>query len=166
MGFRLLRQHGYHVSADALKHFEMKDGEFVVYPGQSSQSVTAMYNLYRAADQAAIPGDDGVVQRAKAYSCAFLQKRRAAGDLNNKWFISSGLPSELAYGLDFPWKANLPRVQTRMYLEQYGGSENVWIGKNLYRMHLFNNDLLLKLAKADFSNFQRQCQLEWQDLKR
>jgi len=115
----------------------MKDGEFVVYPGQSSQSVTAMYNLYRAADQAAIPGDGGVVQRAKAYSCAFLQKRRAAGDLNNKWFISSGLPSELAYGLDFPWKANLPRVQTRMYLEQYGGSENVWIGKNLYRYSYF-----------------------------
>ena len=164
-----------------------------MYPGQSSQSPTAMYNLYRAADQAAFPGDDGVVQRAKAYSYAFLQERRAAGNLNDKWIICSGLPSELAYGLDFPWKANLPRVQTRMYLEQYGGGENLWIGKNLYRyayfyfptlhfcksfhgyarinslcfrMHLFNNDLFLKLAKADFSNFQRQCRLEWQGLKR
>ncbi|RLM78351.1 hypothetical protein C2845_PM12G17950 [Panicum miliaceum] len=166
MGFRLLRQHGYHVSTGALKHFETKDGEFVVYPGQSNQSVSAMYNLYRAADQAAFPGDDGVVRRAKAYSYAFLQERRASGDLNDKWIISSGLPSEVAYGLDFPWKANLPRVETRMYLEQYGGSDNVWIGKVLHRMHLFNNELFLKLAKADFSNFQRQCRLEWQGLKR
>jgi ent-copalyl diphosphate synthase len=166
MGFRLLRQHGYHVSTEALKHFETKDGEFVVYRGQTNQSVSAMYNLYRAADQAAFPGDDGVVRRAKAYSYAFLQERRASGDLNDKWIISSGLPSEVAYGLDFPWKANLPRVETRMYLEQYGGSDNVWIGKVLHRMHLFNNELFLKLAKADFSNFQRQCRLEWQGLKR
>ncbi|KAG2659259.1 ent-copalyl diphosphate synthase 2-like isoform X3 [Panicum virgatum] len=165
MAIRLLRQHGYHISTEAIKRFKTKDGEFVVYPGQSSQSPTAMYNLYRAADQAAFPGDDGVVQRAKAYSYAFLQERRAAGNLNDKWIICSGLPSELAYGLDFPWKANLPRVQTRMYLEQYGGGENLWIGKNLYRMHLFNNDLFLKLAKADFSNFQRQCRLEWQGLE-
>ena len=99
----------------------------------TSQSVTAMYNVYRVADQAAFPGDDGVIQRAKAYSSAFLQKRRASGNLNDKWIISSCLPGEVAYGLDFPWKANLPRVQTRMYLEQYGGSKDVWIGKNLYR---------------------------------
>ncbi|XP_025792139.1 ent-copalyl diphosphate synthase 2-like [Panicum hallii] len=166
MGFRLLRQHGYHVSTGALKRFETKDGEFVVYPGQSNQSVSAMYNLYRAADQAAFSGDDAVVQRAKAYSYAFLQERRASGNLNDKWIISSGLPSEVAYALDFPWKASLPRVETRMYLEQYGGTDNVWIGKVLYRMHLFNNELFLKLAKADFSNFQRQCRLEWQGLKR
>ncbi|KAG2651500.1 syn-copalyl diphosphate synthase, chloroplastic-like [Panicum virgatum] len=168
MGIRLLRQHGYHVSIEALKCFEAKDFSFFQTTGfeTTSQSVTAMYNVYRVADQAAFPGDDGVIQRAKAYSYAFLQQRRAAGDLNDKWIISSGLPSELAYGLDFPWKANLPRVQTRMYLEQYGGSKDVWIGKNLYRMNLVNNDLLLKLAKADFSNFQRQCRLECQGLER
>jgi ent-copalyl diphosphate synthase len=122
---------------EALKYFEMKDGEFVVYLGQTNQSVSAMYNLYRAADQAAFPGDDAVIQWAKAYSSAFLQKRRASGKLNDKWIISSGLPGEVAYGLDFPWKANLPRVETRMYLEQYGGSDNVWIGKVLYRYSYF-----------------------------
>jgi len=91
-----------------------------------------------ASDQAAFPGDDSVIDRANAYSYAFLQERRAAGDLNDMWFISPGLPSELAYGLEFPWKANLPRIQMRMYLEQYGGSENVWIGKNLYRYSYFH----------------------------
>lgn len=50
---------------------------------------------------------------------------------------------QVGYGLDFPWKASLPRIETRMYLEQYGGSADVWIGKVLYRcawqaqLHLF-----------------------------
>ncbi|CAO2046273.1 unnamed protein product [Urochloa humidicola] len=165
MGFRLLRLHGYRVSPGVFKRFE-KDGEFVVYAGQSNQSVSAMHNLYRAADQAAFPGDEAVLRRAKKYSRAFLQERRASGELNDKWIISSGLPGEVAYGLDFPWKASLPRVETRMYLDQYGGSANVWIGKVLHRMPLFNNDMFLKLARADFSNFQRLCRLEWHDLER
>lgn len=123
-----------HIYKDVFEHFE-KDGELVVYPGQSNQSVSAMHNLYRAADQAAFPGD-GVLGRAKSYSRAFLQERRASGRLNDKWIISSGLPGEVAYALDFPWKASLPRVETRMYLEQYGGSANVWIVKVL-RRHVY-----------------------------
>ncbi|RLN06999.1 syn-copalyl diphosphate synthase-like [Panicum miliaceum] len=131
MGFRLLPLHGYRVSPDVFEHFE-KDGEFVVYPGQSNQSVSAMHNLYRAA----FPGDDGgVLGRAKSYSRAFLQERRASGRLNDKWIISSGLPGEVAYALDFPWKASLPRVEMRMYLEQYGGSANAWIGKSTVRAY-------------------------------
>ena len=128
-----------HIYKEALKSFETKDFFFFETSSLETpiESLTVTYNLYRAADQAAFPGDDGVVQRAKAYSYAFLQERRAAGNLNDKWIICSGLPSELAYGLDFPWKANLPRVQTRMYLEQFRGSEDLWIGRNLYRYSYF-----------------------------
>lgn len=53
-----------------------------------------------------------------------------------------------------------------MYLEQYGGSRDVWIGKVLYRMNMVSNDMYLEVAKADFSNFQRLCRLEWHGLKR
>ncbi|CAO2046274.1 unnamed protein product [Urochloa humidicola] len=166
MAFRLLRQHGHRVSPCVFKRFEEEDGEFVVYPGQSNQSVSAMYNLYRAADQASFPGDDGVLQRARSYCREFLQERRSSGELSDKWLIAEGLPGEVAYGLDFPWKASLPRVETRMYLEQYGGGADVWIGKVLYRMHLFNNDLYLKLAMADFVRFQISCRAEWHGLQR
>lgn len=165
MGFRLLRLHGYPVSPCAFKRFE-NDGQFVCYPRQSNQSVSAMYNLYRAADQASFPGDDHVLGRARSYSRAFLRERRASDQLNDKWIISEGLPGEVMYGLDFPWEASLPRIETRMYLEQYGGSNDVWIGKVLYRMNLISNDAYLKAAKADFSNFQRLCRLEWLSLKR
>ncbi|CAD6253187.1 unnamed protein product [Miscanthus lutarioriparius] len=35
-----------------------------------------------------------------------------------------------------------------------------------YRTNLFSNDMYLKVAKADFSKFQRLCRLEWHSLKR
>lgn len=40
---------------------------------------------------------------------------------------------QVMYTLDFPWYGNLPRVEARDYLEQYGGGDDVWIGKTLYR---------------------------------
>uniref|UniRef100_A0A0D9VHD3 ent-copalyl diphosphate synthase n=1 Tax=Leersia perrieri TaxID=77586 RepID=A0A0D9VHD3_9ORYZ len=163
MGFRLFRLHGYDVSPSVFKHFE-KDGEYVCFAGQSSQSLTAMYNSYRAS-QIAFPSDNDL-DSLKAFCRAFLEHRRATGNLNDKWVIAKGLPSEVEYALDFPWKASLPRVETRVYLEQYGASEDAWIGKGLYRMTLVNNDLYLEAAKADFTNFQRLSRLEWLSLKR
>ncbi|TVU29590.1 hypothetical protein EJB05_21164, partial [Eragrostis curvula] len=163
MGFRLLRLHGYRVSPGVFKNFE-RDGEFVCYPGQSNQSVTATHNLYRAA-QVAFPGEDEL-QRANTYSRSFLNERRASGKLKDKWVIAKDLPGEVAYALDFPWRASLPRIETRMYLEQYGGSADVWIGKVLYRMPLISNDLYLDAAKADFSSFQRRCRIEWHGLRK
>ncbi|KAG8071139.1 hypothetical protein GUJ93_ZPchr0006g41229 [Zizania palustris] len=163
MGFRLLRSHGYDVSPDVFRNFE-KDGEFFCFVGQSSQSVTAFYNTYRAI-QLAFPGDE-VLGWAERYCGEFLRERRAAGKLYDKWVIAKDLPGEVGYALDFPWKASLPRVETRMYLEQYGGSDDVWIGKVLYRMPFFCNGTFLKAAKADFTNFQRLSRLEWHGLKR
>ncbi|KAF2915615.1 hypothetical protein DAI22_09g051250 [Oryza sativa Japonica Group] len=75
-------------------------------------------------------------------------------------------PNLIGYALDFPWKASLPRVETRMYLEQYGAGRDVWIGKSLYRLPLVNNDLYHNMAKADFKCFQRRCQLEWHGINK
>uniref|UniRef100_A0ACD5WRR7 Uncharacterized protein n=1 Tax=Avena sativa TaxID=4498 RepID=A0ACD5WRR7_AVESA len=142
-----------------------KDGKFLCYPGQTSQPVTAIYNTYRAA-QIAFPDEDDVLGRAEQYCRAYLQERQASNTLSDKWVISKDLPGEVGYALDFPWKVSLPRIETRFYLEQYGGSSDVWIGKVLYRMPLFCNDLFLKAAKADFAIYQRMCRLEWHGLMR
>lgn len=76
------------------KKFE-KDGEFFCFPRQSSQSVTAIYNTYRAA-QVAFPGEnDGVLRRAERYCRAFLQERRASNKLSDKWVIPKDLPGEV-----------------------------------------------------------------------
>ncbi|KAJ3672979.1 hypothetical protein LUZ60_006353 [Juncus effusus] len=163
MGFRLLRLHGFDVSPCVFRHFE-KEGEFCCFAGQSNQAVTGMYNLNRAS-QIMFPDED-ILNRAKNFSHGFLQEKRNSGQLRDKWIISKDLPGEVKYALDFPWYASLPRVETRLYLEQYGGSSDVWIGKTLYRMPLVSNDLYLELAKKDFNRCQVIHQLEWSSLQR
>ncbi|TKW32144.1 hypothetical protein SEVIR_2G150600v4 [Setaria viridis] len=163
MGFRLLRLHGYYVSPSMFKHFE-KDGEFVCYHGQTNKSITAMYNTYRAA-QVSFPGESEL-ERADVYCRGFLEEKRASGNFGDKWVIPKDLAGEVGYALDFPWRASLPRIEARMYLEQYGGSADVWIGKVLYRMLLVSNELFLETAREDFRSFQKLCRLEWNGLRK
>ncbi|WOL11698.1 ent-copalyl diphosphate synthase 1, chloroplastic-like [Canna indica] len=163
MGFRLLRLHGYDISPDVFQHFE-KDGEFFCFVGQSNQAVTGMYNLNRAA-QVAFPGDE-ILDRAGSFSYNYLRERQSVGQLVDKWIITKDLPGEVEYALDFPWYASLPRVETRMYLDHYGGERDVWIGKTLYKMPLVNNDTYLELAKLDFKQCQTLHRLEWFGLQK
>ncbi|XP_052143953.1 ent-copalyl diphosphate synthase 1, chloroplastic isoform X3 [Oryza glaberrima] len=162
MAFRLLRLHGYNVSPSVFKNFE-KDGEFFCFVGQSTQAVTGMYNLNRAS-QISFPGED-ILQRARNFSYEFLREREAQGTLHDKWIISKDLPGEVQYTLDFPWYASLPRVEARTYIGQYGGNDDVWIGKTLYRMPIVNNATYLELAKQDFNRCQALHQHELQGLQ-
>ncbi|KAJ0982298.1 hypothetical protein J5N97_010553 [Dioscorea zingiberensis] len=73
---------------------------------------------------------------------------------------------DVEYALDFPWYSSLPRIETRLYLEQYGGGSDVWIGKTLYRMPYVNNDVYLELAKSDFNQCQAAHQFEWLELQK
>ncbi|KAJ0970092.1 hypothetical protein J5N97_022969 [Dioscorea zingiberensis] len=169
MGFRLLRLHGYDVSpvvkylADVFHHFEM-DGEFFCIIGQSNQAVTGMYNLNRAS-QIAFPGEE-ILSRAKNFSYKFLREKQCSGQLVDKWIITKDLQGEVEYALEFPWYSSLPRIETRLYLEQYGGGSDVWIGKTLYRMPYVNNDVYLELGKSDFNQCQAVHQLEWLELQK
>lgn len=130
MGFRLLRLHGYKVSPDVFRNFE-RDGKFFGFIGQSNQAVTGMYNLNRAS-QLVFSGEE-ILDRARAFSRRFLREKQASNQLLDKWVIAKDLPGEVAYALDFPFYASLPRIETRWYIEQYGGGDDIWIGKTLYR---------------------------------
>ncbi|XP_021736498.1 ent-copalyl diphosphate synthase, chloroplastic-like isoform X1 [Chenopodium quinoa] len=163
MGFRLLRLHGYQVSADVFKNFE-KDGEFFCFVGQSTQAVTGMFNLLRAS-QIQFPGEN-ILEEAKNFSSKYLKEKRVSNQLLDKWTITKDLPGEVTYALDIPWYASLPRVETRLYIEQYGGEKDVWIGKTLYRMPNVSNNAYLELAKSDFNNTQALHRLEWNNLLR
>ncbi|KAL2933357.1 Ent-copalyl diphosphate synthase chloroplastic [Bienertia sinuspersici] len=163
MGFRLLRLHGYQVSADVFKNFE-KDGEFFCFVGQSTQAVTGMYNLLRAS-QLQYPGEH-ILEEAKNFSSKYLRDKQLSNQLLDKWTITKDLPGEVAYALDIPWYANLPRVETRFYIEQYGGEKDVWIGKTLYRMPKVSSSAYLELAKSDYNNTQALHRLEWSTILR
>ncbi|CAH8356853.1 unnamed protein product [Eruca vesicaria subsp. sativa] len=158
MAFRLLRLHGYQVSADVFKNFE-KEGEFFCFAGQSNQAVTGMFNLYRAS-QLAFPREE-ILKNAKEFSSKYLKHKQDKDELIDKWIIMKDLPGEIGYALEIPWYASLPRVETRFYIEQYGGENDVWIGKTLYRMPYVNNNEYLELAKQDYNNCQALHQVEW-----
>ncbi|KAF7804749.1 ent-copalyl diphosphate synthase, chloroplastic [Senna tora] len=163
MGFRLLRMHGHEVSADVFKEFE-RNGEFFCFGGQSTQAVTGMFNLYRAS-QLVFPGEE-ILEEANHFSTKFLRDKQAANQLFDKWIIMKNLPGEVAYALDVPWYANLPRVEARFYIDQYGGDTDIWIGKTLYRMAYVNNNNYLELAKLDYNNCQAVHMREWEKIQK
>ncbi|CAF1702691.1 ent-copalyl diphosphate synthase, chloroplastic-like isoform X1 [Brassica napus] len=158
MAFRLLRLHGYQVSADVFMNFE-KEGEFFCFAGQSNQALTGMFNLYRAS-QLAFPKEE-ILKNAKEFSSKYLKHKQEKDELIDKWIIMKDLPGEIGFALEIPWYASLPRVETRFYIEQYGGENDVWIGKTLYRMPYVNNNEYLELAKQDYNSCQALHQLEW-----
>nr|AGW18158.1 terpene synthase 5 [Copaifera officinalis] len=158
MAFRLLRLHGYDISCDVLKHFET-DGEFFCMVGQSSEAVTAMFNLFRAS-QVSFPGEK-IMEDAKRFSCEFLTEKRAANQLGDKWVIAKDIAGEIGFSLDLPWYGILPRIETRFYLDQYGGANDVWIAKVLYRLLRVNNEIYLELGKLDYNNCQALHRTEW-----
>nr|AER58181.1 copalyl pyrophosphate synthase 1 [Stevia ovata] len=158
MGFRVLRTNGYQISSDVFRHFE-KDGHFAGFPGQTSEAVTGMFNLYRAS-QLLFPGET-ILEDAKCFSRNFLTKKRSTNELLDKWIIAKDLPGEVGYALDVPWYASLPRLEARYYLEQYGGDDDVWIGKTLYRMGNVNNNKYLHMAKLDYNHCQAIHQSEY-----
>ncbi|GAB2281065.1 Gly-Xaa carboxypeptidase [Dionaea muscipula] len=159
MGFRLLRLHGYDVSANVFENFK-KDGEFFCFAGQSTQAVTGMYNLYRAS-QLQFPRGEDILKEARSFSSKFLKEKQASNHVLDKWMITKDLPGEVQYSLEIPWYASLPRIENRSYIDQYGGIDDVWIGKTLYRMPLVNNNIYLELAKLDFNHCQSLHILEW-----
>ncbi|KAL5580006.1 hypothetical protein UlMin_012448 [Ulmus minor] len=160
MAFRLLRVHGYMVSPDVFRHFKKGD-EFVCFAGQSTQAVTGMFNLYRAS-QVLFPGEK-ILEDTKDFSHKFLSQKHSS-DLLDKWIITKDLPGEVGYALEVPWYASLPRVETRFYIPQYGGEDDVWIGKTLYRMPYVNNDKYLELAKIDYNTCQAMHSIEWHNM--
>ncbi|XP_075109604.1 copal-8-ol diphosphate hydratase, chloroplastic-like isoform X3 [Nicotiana tabacum] len=132
MAIRLLRLHGFDVSPDVLNKF--KDGDqFFCLRGELNKSPTAMYNLYRCS-QALFPGEK-ILEEAKNFTYNFLQQCLANNQSSDKWVIAKDIPGEMQYALEFPWYASLPRVESRLYIEQYGGADDIWIGKTLYRWY-------------------------------
>ncbi|XP_022858374.1 copal-8-ol diphosphate hydratase, chloroplastic-like isoform X2 [Olea europaea var. sylvestris] len=158
MGFRLLRLHGYKTTPDVLKQFKNHD-KFSCFACQMIESPTPIYNLYRAS-QVQFPREK-ILEEAREFSCSFLQERLASNKFLDKWVISKHLPDEIRKGLEMPWYASLPRVEAKYYIEHYGGEDDIWISKTLYRMPDISNNKYLELAKLDFNRCQAQHQREW-----
>lgn len=143
---------------DVLNKF--KDGDkFFCLMGETDKSPTAMYNLYRCS-QVSFPGEK-ILEDANKFTHNFLQHCLSNNQSLDKWLIAKDIPGEIQYALEVPWYASLPRVEARSYLEQYGGANDIWIGKTLHRMPDISNNVYLEAAKLDYNKCQSQHQFEW-----
>ncbi|KAG5589200.1 hypothetical protein H5410_039714 [Solanum commersonii] len=143
---------------DVLNKF--KDGdEFFCLRGESNKSATVMFNLYRCS-QALFLGEM-ILEEAKNFTYNFLHQYLANNQSKDKWVIAKDIPGEIQYALEFQWYASLPRVESRLYIDQYGGANEIWISKTLYRMPDVSNNVYLEAAKLDYNRCQSQHRLEW-----
>lgn len=78
--------------ADVFKQFEKGD-EFVCFPGQSSQAITGLFNLFRAS-QFLLPGEK-ILENARKFCSKFLREKQTCNQLEDKWIIAKDLAGEV-----------------------------------------------------------------------
>ncbi|KAK6782786.1 hypothetical protein RDI58_020582 [Solanum bulbocastanum] len=114
--------------------------------------------------QVSFPGEK-ILEDANKFTHNFLQHCLSNNQSLDKWLIAKDIPGEIQYALEVPWYASLPRVEARSYLEQYGGANDIWIGKTLHRMPDISNNVYLEAAKLDYNKCQNQHQFEWTNIQ-
>eukprot|EP01018_Ginkgo_biloba_P040752 Gb_31182 [translate_table: standard] len=67
------------------------------------------------------------------------------------------------YALKYPWHRSMPRLEERSYIEHFG-SNDVWMGKTVYKMLYVSNKKYLELAKLDFNMVQALHKKETQHI--
>lgn len=100
--------------ADVFKQFEKGD-EFVCFPGQSSQAITGLFNLFRAS-QFLLPGEK-ILENARKFCSKFLREKQTCNQLEDKWIIAKDLAGEVwcphhyfcggIYGLKYVFYLNI-----------------------------------------------------------
>lgn len=100
-----------------------------------------------------------ILEDAKNFSAKYLKKKRAANELLDKWIITNDLP-----GKQTLYSCGLcSGCHGMLAYPDYGGENDVWIGKTLYRMPYMTNDVYLELAKLDYNNCQAMHYDEWKE---
>ncbi|KAF3441176.1 hypothetical protein FNV43_RR15088 [Rhamnella rubrinervis] len=138
--FRLLRQHGYHISSDIFNKFKDGEGNF---KASLTVNVPGMLSLYEAA-HLRIRGEE-ILDEALAFTTTHLQSM-----VND---ISHHLAQRVTLALRKPIRKNIPRLETRQYISQYPKEDS-------------HNTTLLRLAELDFNVLQALHQEEVSNITR
>ncbi|GLJ09980.1 hypothetical protein SUGI_0119560 [Cryptomeria japonica] len=147
LAFRILRLHRYQVSSGVLENFKGKDDQFLSSYNQSNKEIKTILNLFRAS-LIAFHGQK-VMEEAKVFATRYLkQVLPKINDLS--------LSQEIEFNLEYGWHTNVPRLETRNYIDMYGGATS-W-------MTCESNKKILDLAKLDFNMVQSVQQRELQIL--
>ncbi|KAI3801486.1 hypothetical protein L1987_29591 [Smallanthus sonchifolius] len=137
LGFRLLRQHGYHIPQEIFEDIKDDIGN---NKGHSQKDIISMLNLYEASYHSF--EDDHILDDARDFTTKYLTE-----SLEN--ISDQHLSSLTSHALDIPLHWLAPRVEARWFIETYEKRTGM-------------NPTLLELAKLDFNMLQA---IHQEDLK-
>ncbi|XXG69515.1 hypothetical protein AAC387_Pa06g2360 [Persea americana] len=138
--FRLLRQHGYKVSAEVFNDFKDEKGGFK--EGLLSD-IKGMLSLYEAS-HLAFPGET-ILDEARAFTSTHL--------MDIKENIDPILHKKVEHALDIPLHWRLEKLESRWYMDIYTREEGM-------------NSSLLELAKLHFNFIQAAFQRNLRSVSR
>ncbi|KAL2327942.1 hypothetical protein Fmac_021369 [Flemingia macrophylla] len=143
--FRILRQHGFHVSPLVFNKFKDLQGNF---SERLFSDVEGILSLYEAS-HVMIHGEE-ILEEALAFTSTQLKSIVTT--------LSPFLAAQVNHSLRQSLHKNLPRLEARRYI-------------STYEQHPYHNEILLTLAKLDFNKLQHLHQKEfgnicqwWKDL--
>ncbi|KAI4322584.1 hypothetical protein L6164_022261 [Bauhinia variegata] len=141
LSFRLLRQHGFHVSQDLFNSFKDNEGKF---KSEFRNVVPGMLSLYEAS-HLAFEGES-LMDEAKAFSRTQLK--------NLKEGLRTSMGEKISHVLELPYHQGLHRLEARWYVDTHDKNYEI------------RNPLLLELAKLDFNMVQTLHRQELRDMSR
>ncbi|CAN1843882.1 Probable terpene synthase 12 [Linum perenne] len=146
LGFRLLRQNGYHVSQGMItKNYVFK--EFVNEKGVFNGDVKDMLSLYEAS-YLAYEGED-ILHKANAQTTSYLNNFMSQTNFNDDLTIKK----LVRHSLEVPLHRRMEMLEARWYIETYKESKGA-------------NHALTKLATLDFNMAQSVLQADLKDVSR
>nr|Q84KL5.1 RecName: Full=Alpha-farnesene synthase [Pinus taeda]AAO61226.1 alpha-farnesene synthase [Pinus taeda] len=152
LAFRTLRLHGYSVCSDVFKIFQDQKGEFACSADQTEGEIKGILNLLRAS-LIAFPGER-ILQEAEIFATTYLKEALPK-------IQGSRLSQEIEYVLEYGWLTDLPRLETRNYIEVLAEEITPYFKKPCMAV-----EKLLKLAKIEFNLFHSLQQTELKHLSR
>ncbi|CAL4931034.1 unnamed protein product [Urochloa decumbens] len=145
--FRLLRQHGFWVSADEFDKFKHEDGSFI---DDITNDPKGLLSLYNAANL--LIHNEGALEETLLFARRHLELMQSS--------LKSPLAEQVERALKIPLPRTLKRVEAVSYIPEYSVDQS-------------HNPALLELAKLDFNLLQHLHQKElktisqwWKDLSK
>ncbi|XP_034570344.1 tau-cadinol synthase isoform X2 [Setaria viridis] len=132
--FRLLRQHGFWVSAGEFNKFKHEDGSFI---NDITNDPKGLLSLYNAANL--LTHDEGALEEALLFARRHLELMKSS--------LKSPLAEQVERALKIPLPRTLKRVEAVSYIPEYSVEQRY-------------NPAILELAKLDFNLLQRLHQKE------
>ncbi|XP_024033992.1 (-)-germacrene D synthase-like isoform X1 [Citrus clementina] len=139
--FRLLRQHGYKVSADIFKKFKDEKGEFKAMLTNDARGLLCLYE----ASYLRVQGEN-ILEEACEFSRKHLKSLLP--------HISTSLANQVEHSLEIPLHRGMPRLEARQYISIYEADNST------------RNELILELAKLDFNLLQELHRRELSEISR